>query len=196
MYQLVEAEDTITVAPLKFSMEAEKAIKDSISEKFQGKIDNDFGIYLSVVSIEDVGEGKILPGDPSVHYPTKFTMLTWMPREHEVVEGEIVDITEWGAFVRIGPVDALTHISQVMDDFVSFDEKNAQLVGRASKRILKVGDKVRARIISISLKEQSKVGLTMRQPFLGNLKWVEEKAKEEKKEEKQAEKKEKKKEGK
>jgi DNA-directed RNA polymerase subunit E' len=127
-----------------------------------------------------------------VHYPAKFKLLTWQPREQELVEGEVVDITEWGAFVRIGGMDGLVHISQVMDDFVSFDEKGAQLVGRASKRVLKVGDKVRARIISISLKESTKVGLTMRQPFLGNIKWLEAAVKDAKKEAKEAKKEEKK----
>ena len=95
-----------------------------------------------------------------------------MPREHEIVEGEVVDITEFGAFVRAGALDGLVHVSQIMDDYVSYDEKNAQLVGKQTKKILKVGDPVRARIISISFKEQSKVGLTMRQPFLGSMKWV------------------------
>jgi DNA-directed RNA polymerase subunit E' len=95
-----------------------------------------------------------------------------MPREHEIVEGEVVDITEFGAFVRCGALDGLVHISQVMDDYVSYDEKNSQLMGKQTRRILKEGDKVKARIISVSFKEQSKLGLTMRQPLLGNIKWL------------------------
>jgi len=55
---------------------------------------------------------------------------------------------------------------------------------------VKVGDKVRARIISISMKEQSKIGLTMRQPFLGSLKWIADRAKEVKQEAKVEKKKE------
>ena len=173
MYQIVTIEDEIAVPPGKLGMETAEAMKQSISDKFEGKIDPEIGVPLAVTEVLEVSEGRVLPGDPAVHYPARFKMLVWQPREHELVEGEIVDITEWGAFVRVGAMDGLVHISQVMDDFVSFDEKNSQLVGRASKRILKVGDRVRARIISISLKENTKVGLTMRQPFLGNLKWVE-----------------------
>jgi len=90
----------------------------------------------------------------------------------------VVDITEFGAFIRCGALDGLVHVSQVMDDFVSYDEKNSQLVGKQSRRVLKEGDKVRARIISVSFTEQSKLGLTMRQPFLGNLKWLTEEPKE------------------
>jgi len=178
MYQVIKVEDEIGVPPAKFNMDLDSSISESISEKVEGKIVNDLGIILSVVDISEVGEGRILPGDPSVHYPVKFNILTWMPKNHEIVEGEIVDITEFGAFIRVGGFDGLIHISQVMDDFVSYDEKNAQLVGKQSHRIIKEGDKARARIISISFKETNKIGLTMRQPFLGSLKWLESKEKE------------------
>jgi len=182
MYQIVTAEEEIPVPPTKLNLDTEQAVRESIEEKFEGKIDNDVGVILAVTDIEKVGEGKILPGDPSVYYPVSFKLLTWMPKEHEVVEGEVVDITEFGAFIRCGALDGLVHVSQVMDDFVSYDEKNSQLVGKQTRKILKEGDSVRARIISISFKEQSKLGLTMRQPMLGSTKWLEatEKPKEEK----------------
>ena len=186
MYQIVTAEEEIPVPPTKLNLDTELAVRESIEDRFEGKIDNDVGVILAVTDIEKVGEGKILPGDPSVYYPVSFKLLTWMPKEHEVVEGEVVDITEFGAFVRCGALDGLVHVSQVMDDFVSYDEKNSQMVGRQTRKILKEGDSVRARIISISFKEQSKLGLTMRQPMLGSLKWLEavEKPKEEKPKEK------------
>jgi len=180
MYQLVTVEDEIPVPPTKLNLDTESAVIESIGEKFEGKIDSDIGVILAVTDIEKVGEGRILPGDPSVYYPVSFKLLTWMPKEHEIVEGEVVDITEFGAFVRCGALDGLVHISQVMDDFVSYDEKNSQLVGKQTRKILKEGDAVKARIISISFKEQSKLGLTMRQPLLGAKKWLEAEKKEEK----------------
>ncbi len=176
MYQIVTAEEEIPVPPTKLGLETEQAVRESIEEKLEGKIDNEVGVVLAVTEIDKVGEGKILPGDPSVYYPVSFKILTWMPKEHEVVEGEVVDITEFGAFVRCGALDGLVHVSQIMDDFVSYDEKNAQLVGKQTHRTLKEGDQVRARIISISFKEQSKLGLTMRQPMLGSMKWSTEEA--------------------
>ena len=189
MYQIVTAEDEIAVPPTKLGSDVKKSVKESIEEGFEGKIDNTIGVVLAVTEIEEIKEGTIVPGNPSVIYPVKFKLLTWMPKEHEIVEGEIVDITEFGAFVRCGALDGLVHVSQVMDDFVSYDEKNAQLVGKQSRRVLKEGDKVRARIISVSFTEQSKLGLTMRQPFLGNMKWLTESVKEHKVEKKKGRKK-------
>jgi DNA-directed RNA polymerase subunit E' len=172
MYQVVTAEDEIAVPPTKLGSDVKKSVKESIEEGFEGKIDNEVGVVLAVTEIEEIREGTIVPGNPSVIYPVKFKLLTWMPMEHEIVEGEVVDITEFGAFIRCGALDGLVHVSQVMDDFVSYDEKNSQLVGKQTRRVLKEGDKVRARIISVSFTEQSKLGLTMRQPFLGNVKWL------------------------
>ncbi len=173
MYQVVTIEDVVRVPPAKFGLELNESLKASMAEKMEGKLDVQTGIVLSVIDIDEVGEGKIIPGDGGVHYPAKFKVLSWMPREHEIAEGDVVDITEFGAFIRIGAIDGLVHISQVMDDYVSYDEKNSQLSGRESHRILKQGDDVRARIISISFKEQNKIGLTMRQPYLGALHWSE-----------------------
>ena len=189
MYQIIEAKEVIAVPATKFDMDVEESVKESLQEKFEGNITNDTGVCLGITTIDNIGEGKILPGDPSAHYDVTFKILCWMPKNQEIVEGEVVDITEWGVFVRIGPIDGLIHISQVMDDYVSYDDKNAQLVGKESKRVLKVKDKVRARIISVSLKEQNKIGLTMRQPFLGNQKWVIAAEKVEEKEEEKAKKK-------
>jgi len=62
-----------------------------------------------------------------------------------------------------------------MDDYVSFDKKNSVFLGKQTKKTLKIGDKVLARIISISWKEQNKIGLTMRQQGLGALHWFKKK---------------------
>ena len=77
-------------------------------------------------------------------------MLSFYPEMHEVVEGEVVEVTDFGAFVRIGPEDALLHVSQIMDDYISFDEKHGVLVGKESQRKLGKGDMVRGRIIAVS----------------------------------------------
>ncbi|MEK6822978.1 MAG: DNA-directed RNA polymerase, partial [Nanoarchaeota archaeon] len=60
-----------------------------------------------------------------------------------------------------------------MDDFVSF-AKDKVLTGKDSKRILKIDDVCRARVIAVSFKDLSnpKIGLTMRQVGLGKLEWL------------------------
>ena len=75
----------------------------------------------------------------------------------------------------------MIHVSQTMDDYVSFSKENV-LTGKESKKVLKINDICRSRIIAVSYKEANnpKIGLTMRQPLLGNLKWIEEELKKQK----------------
>ena len=65
---------------------------------------------------------------------------------------------------------------QITEDFMSYDSKNAAFTGRESNKMLKVGDVVQARIVTVSMKSRvadSKIGLTMRQPYLGKIEWIE-----------------------
>jgi DNA-directed RNA polymerase subunit E' len=182
MYRIMTIEERIRVPPEKLNMKVKDAVRKSIADQLEGVIDSRLGVILACISVDEVGEGKIVAGDPGVHYNTRFKLLTFKPELHELTYGEVIDNTEFGSFVRIGPMDGLIHISQLMDDFVSFDNKNSVFLGKESKRTLKEGDKVRARIISISLgKEENKIGLTMRQNLLGSLQWIEEEKRKQKK---------------
>ncbi len=174
MYKIVKVKEKIRVPPEKLGADVTKAVKDSIAEKMEGIIDPRLGVVLSVISVDEVGEGKIVPNDPGVFYNSVFDILTYKPELQELTFAEVIDNTEFGSFVRMGAMDGLIHISQIMDDFVSYDNKNAVFLGKESKRTLKEGDLVRARVISVSLgKGDNKIGLTMRQPLLGSLSWLE-----------------------
>jgi DNA-directed RNA polymerase subunit E' len=100
--------------------------------------------------------------------------LVFKPELHELVYGKVSEITNFGAFIDMGPMRGMIHISQTMDDYVSFSKDEA-LLGKNSKRTLKVGDLCLARVVAISHKgNDPKIGLTMRQPGLGKLEWIKE----------------------
>ncbi|MBN2102191.1 MAG: DNA-directed RNA polymerase [Candidatus Aenigmarchaeota archaeon] len=183
MYKIFDVEDRVRVPPEKFILEPEEAIKKSLQEKWEGIVEREVGIVLGITEIKNMGEGIIIPGDGAIYYPVDFKLLSYLPEQHELVKGEVIDVTEFGAFVNIGPIDGMVHMSQLLDDFVSYDMKNSTFSGKKTKRVIKEGDLVKARIISISLaKTDYKIGLTMRQPGLGGLDWKEEEDKPRKKE--------------
>lgn len=174
MYRIATIEDRIRVPPEKLGTDVSKALRAAISEQMEGVLNSRLGMVLAVVSIDRIGEGKIMANDPGVYYDAEFRLLSFKPEMNEIVEGEVIDNTEFGAFIRMGPMDGLAHISQLMDDFVSFDAKNSVFLGKESKRTLKEGDMVRARVIAASFGSgDNKVGLTMRQSGLGGLAWIE-----------------------
>ena len=172
MYKILTIEDKIRVPPSKFNLELESAVKESLEDRWGGLINKDLGVILSVVDVGNIGEGKILPGDGAIYYPVDFKLLVYTPELHELITGYVIDVTEFGVFVRMGPVDGMVHVSQIMDDFVSYDPKGAVFVGRESKNTVKEKDVLKARIISVSMEKQYKIGLTTRQAGLGVLGWI------------------------
>lgn len=185
MFYKIQVQDHIRVSPRFFGKEVNDAVKAGIKLKYDGLIDQNLGIVIDVTSVKSVGEGIIIPGDGASYYDATFEIIAYKPELQEVVVGRIKDIADFGAFITLGPIDGMIHISQTMDDFVSF-AKEKVLTGRDSKHVLKVGDVCRARVIAVSFKDPSnpKIGLTMRQPGLGKLEWLEAKPVVEAKEEK------------
>ncbi len=163
-----------------FGLDPVKSMKEILDKEYVGRIDPDMGIIVAAINVKDIGDSYIIPGDGGAYYDTTFTMLTYKPKLQEIVEGEFNEIAEFGAFISIGPIDGLVHVSQIMEDFVNYNEKEQQFNGKQTKRTLKLGDRVRARVVTISRKStllDTKIGLTMRQPGLGALDWLEAEAK-------------------
>lgn len=179
MFYKTKVEDHIRVSPNLFGQDVDAALIEEVKRKYGGYISKDLGIVIDVGGIDQVDDGIIIPGDGASYYKTKFTLLTYNPKLQEVVWGKIKDIADFGAFINIGPIDGMIHISQTMNDFVSFS-KDKVLLGKDTKRSLKVNDKCKARIIAISYKDinNPKFGLTMRQPYLGKEEWADEPVKE------------------
>ena len=184
MFYKLELKDHIRVPPDHFGFPLEEAVIKRIKKKYEGHISKEIGIAVDVAEVKTIGEGVIIPGDGASYYDVAFDLITFKPELQEVLLGKIRDIADFGAFIALGPIEGMIHVSQTMDDFVSFS-KEKTLSGKETKKTLKIGDKCRARIIAVSYKDISipKIGLTMRQPGLGRLDWFEEQDKKEPKKE-------------
>jgi len=175
MFKLITLQDTIRIPPETFGNPLEKVGRDRVKSKYEGIVDEELGYVIAVTKVEVSPIGKIIPGDGATYHRVTFSLVTFYPVIQEVVEGDVVEIADFGAFVRIGPVDALLHVSQLLDDYMSYDEKQGVLMGKETKRKLSSGDELRVRITAVSLGRagsSGKIGVTARQPFLGKLEWL------------------------
>ena len=178
MYKIVELSDTVRIPPEFIGQDLGKVMDKLVQQSFEGRLSKQHGMTVLTLDVQPIGEGSVIHGDGAIFQRVKFRALTFKPEIHELVNGIICEVVEFGAFAHIGPLDALVHMSQVMNDFVSADVANERLTGKESGRALAIGDNVRARIVTASLNElsprESKIGLTMRQPALGKLEWIDE----------------------
>ncbi|MCL2608043.1 MAG: DNA-directed RNA polymerase [Methanomassiliicoccaceae archaeon] len=176
MYILTQSEKVVRIPPADLKEDIEAVIGELTKSAYEGKFGEDGTMTVLISNVETVGPGRIVHGDGAVYQTVKYDQLAFKPKDNEIIEGIICEVVKFGAFVRFGPIDGLLHISQVMDDRVDIDSENQRLVGKDSGRFLAIGDKVRARVVSIDINEKnpedSKIGLTMRQPGLGKLEWI------------------------
>ncbi|MBS7247709.1 MAG: DNA-directed RNA polymerase [Candidatus Jordarchaeales archaeon] len=179
MYKLVTLKDVLRIPPDRFGEPVEKVALEMLRQEYEKVMDPELGIVLCVVGVEDVGVGRLIPGDGGAFHEATFHVLTFKPEQNEVVEGVVTAIVDFGVFVRLGPIEGLIHISQLMDDFIDYDGKAGILTGKETGKRLMQNDVVRARVVSVSMTggaRGGRIGLTMRQPFLGKLEWIKEEA--------------------
>ncbi|MEM2237056.1 MAG: DNA-directed RNA polymerase [Candidatus Caldarchaeum sp.] len=176
MFTIVEAMEVVGISPSEFGKPLDQVVLNNLKKRYEGAVDEELGYVVMVVDAKVERIGRLLPRDGSTYHRCTFKLLSYMPEVNEVILGEVVEITDFGCFVRVGPLDGLLHISQIMDDFITYDDKNNMLLGKKSGRKLTVGDDVRARINAVSFAGGAggKVSLVTRQPLMGSLKWVEE----------------------
>ncbi len=175
MFRIYTIEDTVRVDPLYFELDLEESVLKVLRNRYERRIDPDFGIVLAAWNPQNISEGKVIPGDGASYHKLSFDLLAWKPELNEIIEGEISEIVEFGAFVRIGPLHGLVHLSQITNDFLSFDKKIPAFVGKESKKVVKKGDVVTAKISTVSMKggiADTKIGLTMRPEGLGKDEWL------------------------
>lgn len=177
MFYKIKVEDYVALSADLFEGDLNESIKEQLIRNYADKTSEDLGLVISVLNVNNVGEGFKLPEDSSRHYVVEFTLLAYKPDLHEVIEGEVSSVTNFGVFVNLGVIDGLVHLSQTMADQVSFSEAGS-IQGSETGQVLKSGSEVRASIVAVSFKDirNVKVGLTMRQPGLGAFEWLEDAA--------------------
>jgi DNA-directed RNA polymerase subunit E' len=186
LYKTIKVEDVVRVPPDRFGEPLKDVVGDILRQgyefkggtvgAYEGLVDRDVGVVLAVTDVESIEEGRLIPNDGASFHKTVFNAIVFKPDLHEILDCEVVDVVEFGAFVRFGPLDGLVHVSQIADDYISYDEKRGALLGKTTNRVLEVGNRVRARVVAVSTNPEGqrggKINLTMRQPNLGKFEWI------------------------
>lgn len=176
MFYLLDVKEKVGVEAQKLKKNIQESIEDKL-EELHSKEEN--GVFLGVVEIKNIGEtGEILPEKPYIYFDVEYTTLFFQPVQNEIVDGYITEVAEFGPFVRIGPVDALVHISQITKENLSYNPEQDIITSKDSKIIIKKDEPVRAMVANSSISdERTRINLTMKQDGLGLIKLIEKKPK-------------------
>jgi DNA-directed RNA polymerase subunit E' len=180
MFARVYMSDVVRIPPNKLTNSLKSTAIGILKEKYESMISPELGYVVMIIDATANSVGKLVAGDGATYHRVNFEALTFYPKLQEVVEGEVVEITDFGAFVRIGPTDALLHLSQITDDYLKSDVKQGVIIANQSAKTLRIGSRIRARVTAVSLGKgaaMGKIGITCRQPFLGSMEWIEQEIK-------------------
>ena len=63
-------------------------------------------------------------------------------------DGIISSITSWGMFVQLNnTVEGLIRLAEINDDYYIYDDMNKQLIGKETKKVYKLGQKVKIEVV-------------------------------------------------
>ncbi|NOJ28981.1 MAG: DNA-directed RNA polymerase [Nitrososphaeraceae archaeon] len=175
MFSIATMTDVVRIPPNRLTNSLINTTIEILKEKYESMISSDLGYVITIIKANVNSVGKLVSGDGATYHKVTFDALTFYPKIQEIVEGEVIEITDFGAFIRIGPTDALLHLSQITDDYLKSDIKQGMIIANQSTKTLKIGSKIRARITAVSLGKgaaMGKIGITCRQPFLGAYEWI------------------------
>lgn len=74
----------------------------------------------------------------------------------QVYEGTVSGVTEWGLYVEIdeNKCEGMVPIRDLDDDYYEFDEKNYRLIGRRTRRVYQLGDKLTIKVARTDLNKK------------------------------------------
>lgn len=80
---------------------------------------------ISVVTINDIGEGKVMPSTGQARFKCLYTAIVMKPFKGEVVDGKVTQVNKMGFFAMVGPLQVFvsSHVSTIPPLFR--DEQNA-----------------------------------------------------------------------
>ncbi len=123
---------------------------DSLSKKQQRELDRMNGNLSEAAEYASSRERLAMEAERDIIELKKLQFM--QGRVGHEFEGFIASVTGFGLFVELAEifVEGLVHLSTISDDIYSFDEKNHALVGRRTTNMLRIGDPVTVRVVSVN----------------------------------------------
>ncbi|MCY3410322.1 MAG: DNA-directed RNA polymerase [Candidatus Heimdallarchaeota archaeon] len=175
IYYVSNIKYTLRVDPSRFDDNLTDILLELARDSLEERIFEGLGFIVAVLEAGDVTTGRLISGDGGAFYNSEFKVLSYLPERGEIIEGQVKELIDFGAFIRVSTIEALCHVSQMADDFFSYHAGQEKLVGKKSDKQVFIDDVVRGKIVVVGMQRNAmRVGVSMRQAGLGKLEWIEE----------------------
>ncbi|WFC96574.1 DNA-directed RNA polymerase II subunit [Malassezia brasiliensis] len=140
-----------------------RKLKDDVEGTCTGK----YGYIIKVVSIMDVGQGRVIPGTGLAEFRSRYQAIVLKPFNGEVMDALVTNVNKMGFFAEVGPLSIFVSSHLLPIDYKFQPDANPPEFVSPSDNIVK-GRKVRIRIVGtrVDANEIFAIG-TMKEDYLG-----------------------------
>ncbi|SCZ97664.1 BZ3500_MvSof-1268-A1-R1_Chr4-3g07349 [Microbotryum saponariae] len=111
MFFLKELVQVVTLHPSYFTPALKDYLHTRLRDTVEGSCSGKLGYIISVLSIDDIGRGKVIEG--GAEFRISYKAIVYRPFRGEVVDGVVASVNKMGVFADVGPLQCFisTHAS-------------------------------------------------------------------------------------
>lgn len=117
MFYHLQLEHEVLLHPRYFGPMLMDTVKKKLFAEKEGTCSGKFGFIISVTCIDDIGVGRIQPGQGFVVYPVKYRAIVFRPMKGEVLDAVVTQVTKVGIFISIGPMNGFISRHAIPSDW-------------------------------------------------------------------------------
>ncbi|MHA1950347.1 MAG: RPB7/RPC8 family DNA-directed RNA polymerase subunit, partial [Candidatus Thorarchaeota archaeon] len=68
MYSIVTVKDVVRIPPSQFGSPMEDAAMLHLRKQHENVLDRDVGLMIAVIGIDEIGQGRLMPGDGATYH--------------------------------------------------------------------------------------------------------------------------------
>ncbi|PKI85043.1 Rpb7p [Malassezia vespertilionis] len=140
-----------------------RKLRDDVEGTCSGK----YGYIIKVVSVLDVGQGKVVPNTGLAEFKSKYQAIVLKPYNGEVMDAMVTNVNKMGFFAEVGPLSIFVSSHLLPIDYKFQPDANPPEFTSPTDKLVK-GRKVRLRIVGtrVDANEIFAIG-TMKEDYLG-----------------------------
>ncbi|KAL1408156.1 DNA-directed RNA polymerase II subunit [Vanrija albida] len=169
MFFLRQLTHTILLHPSYFGAQLEEYLRQKLYEDVEGTCSGKYGYIISVVTINDIGEGKIMPSTGQAKFKCSYTAIVMKPFKGEVVDGKVINVNKMGFFAMVGPLQVFVSSHLVHAD-MKFDPNASPQCYRSNDEVIQKDTRVRMEIVGCRIEANDIFAIgTIKKDYLGQI---------------------------
>ncbi|KAI8646833.1 DNA-directed RNA polymerase II subunit [Parasitella parasitica] len=167
MFFLKELTHTISLHPSYFGPNMQGQLKDKLYADVEGTCTGRYGYVITVLSLNNIGKGKILPGSGLAEFRVNYQAIVFKPYKGEVLDAVVTTVNKMGFFADVGPLQVFVSNHLIPTD-MRFDANGNPPCYSSEDQVIQKDVQVRLKLVGtrVDATEIFAIG-TIKEDYLG-----------------------------